>query len=188
MRTSLVFATLVLGVALPASAQTEAQPPAPPTKLEAFMTQEGVALVHGSSPMGEIHGRDGGLVVVAADEVTDTGTGERRQGLTITVRAGGTAAASRASLVDFDEIDSLAVGIDTIAKVDRSSTPMANVRADYRTRDGLRISAHVSGQQVRVAVSSGHRNRVTAWFPWSELAKLKDLVVQGKAALESLRQ
>lgn len=188
MRTSLLAFVLVLGSALPAPGQTPEEPPAPRTKLEAFMAQEGVVIVRGSSRIGEIRGRAGATVAVDAQEVTNAGNSEKGYGLAITVKVSGASESERRSYVDLDEIDALVRGLDSVAKVDRSATQLAEVRADYRTRDGLEISTHSSGQQVRVAISSGHRGRVTALFQWSDLAKLKDIVAQAKTTLDSLRQ
>ena len=188
MRTALVTFVLVLCSALPVAGQTAEEAPAPPTKLEAFMAQAGVVVIRGFSRVGEIHGRDGATAAVDAEEVTNAASGEKEYGLTITVKGAGASATERTSYIDYDEIDALVRGLDAVAKVDRSATPMAEFRADYRTRDGLEFSTFGGAQQMRAAISSGHRGRVTALFQWSELVKLKDIVVQAKTTLDSPRQ
>jgi hypothetical protein len=92
------------------------------------------------------------------------------------------------SYVDYDEIEALTGALDVFAKVDLSATQLAVFRAHYRTRDGLEISTYSSGQQVRAAVSSGHRAPVTVFGQWSDLGKLKDLVVQAKTTLDSVKK
>jgi hypothetical protein len=87
-----------------------------------------------------------------------------------------------------DEIDGLIRGLDAVAKVDRSANQMAEVRADDRTRDGLEFSTFSGAQQVRAAISCGHRGRGTTFFQRPELVKLKDIVVQAKTTLDSPRQ
>jgi hypothetical protein len=188
MRKPLFTVVLVLGMALPVLAQTPEEAPALPTKLETFLARQGAVIVRGFSRIGEMRGREGAAVAIDAQEATNADTGEKEYGLTITVKGSGASPSEKTSYLDYEEITPLVRALDAIAKVDRSATQLAEFRADYRTRDGLEISTYSAGQQVRASISSGRRTRVTAFFQWSDLAKLKDIVVQAKSAIDSTKQ
>ena len=187
MQGPLVAAVLVLGTAFPAMAQTPEETVAPPTKLEAMLVQQGAVIVRGLSRIGEIRGRESSGVAIDALEATNVTTGDKVSGLALTVKGTGASPSERTSYLDRDEIDAFLRGLDTLARVDRSTTQLADFLAVYRTRDGLEISTYSVGALVKAAAASGHRNRVTALLQWSDLAKLRDLVVQAKTALDSLR-
>jgi hypothetical protein len=65
---------------------------------------------------------------------------------------------------------------------------LAGFGEDFRTRGGLEISTCGAGQQVGAAISVGRRARVTVLGQWADLGKLKDLVVQAKTTLDSVKK
>jgi hypothetical protein len=188
MRTVAIATFLaVLGSSVPA--QSPQQPEKPKTKLEAFVAQDGVVIVRGFKQIGQLRGAYGGTLTVQAMEFASASTGKREYGMTIAVKESGRLEREDTSYIDYDEIESLVRGLEYIGKVDKSVTRFDNFQADYRTRGDLAISTFSAHDgTTMLGVSSGSIGPVSVFFSITDLSKLRDLVVQAKAALDSVRQ
>jgi len=96
--------------------------------------------------------------------------------------------ASRVALmVDYDELDSLASGIDYISKVTWGVTQLNSFEASYTTRSGFRVIAHSDRRQemVNTFIEFGDGPRIPATV--DQLAQLHSLVTQAKASLDALK-
>jgi len=162
--------------------------PLPPaTKLEAFSAQTGVVLIRGFSKIGSIGGK--GLVTVAAIELRVASNPEVRvTGLSITVKESNTSGREKTSFVDYDEIDSLLKGIDYISTADRNITRLTNFSAEFRTKGDFSVTTYSTGSGIRLAVSSGRIDKVTAHLETTDLNQLKTIIQNGKAAIDSALQ
>jgi hypothetical protein len=162
-------------------------PPPPATKLESFSNQTGVVLIRGFSRIGLVRGR--GSVTIAAVEFRDASNPKVRvTGLSIFVMESDAAGKEKTSYVDYDEIDSLLKGIDSISKVDRNSTPLTNFEAVYETKGALSVFTYSTGSGIHLAVSSGTCGKVTARLETSDLNQLQTLIQNAKAAIDSAQQ
>ena len=90
--------------------------------------------------------------------------------------------------VDYDEIDSLVKGIDSISKANRNSTPLTNFEAVYETKGALSVFTYSTGSGIHLAVSSGICGKVTARLETSDLNQLQTLIQNAKASIDSAQQ
>jgi hypothetical protein len=188
MRT-IALATCLAVLASSVAAQAPQQPVEPKTKLEAFVAQDGVVIIRGFRKIGQLGGAYGGTLTVEAKEFANASTAKRAYGMTITVKDSSRLEREDTSYIDYDEIESLVRGLEYIGKVDKSVTRFENFQADYRTRGDLEVSTFSTHDgSTMVAVSSGRISPVRIYFPISDLAKIRDLVAQAKAALDSVKQ
>jgi hypothetical protein len=179
---------LLFLLAIPALAQSNEQSPKPRTKLEAFVGQDGVVIIRGFRQIGQLRGAYGGALTVEAKEFANATTGKHEYGITVEVKETGRLERENTSYIDYDELASLISGLDYIAKIDKTSTRLDNFQADYRTHGDLVVSTFNSGDRLMVAVASGRIGAASVYFQIADLARIKDLVVQAKSTLDSIRQ
>jgi len=185
---ALMFATS-LGIAQQGQQQKDAQAVAPATKLEAFAAKTGVVIIRGYTTIGSINGLGPGSVTVDAREFRDAANLKLRvTGLSIQVKESGRLERESTSFVDYDEIDSLLQGIDYISKIGPDITQMAKYEAEYITKGDFSVTTFNSTNGFSVGVSSGKFAKVTAYFKLDNLAKLKTLLQDGKAVIDSTVQ
>lgn len=157
------------------------------TKLEAFSAKTGAVIVRGFTDMGGVSGEFGSGVSVQAREMTNAGDGSRAIGLAITVLGSSTMERSSTSYVDYDEIESLLQGIDYIGRIDRKSTHLRDVQADYRTRGDLAVSTYsASSGRMEASMVSGEIGAARAFFRLSQLPEIRRLIGRSKALLDSI--
>lgn len=177
---SLLFASLA-----PAQ-DTKPDDNAPKTKLEAFEAKTGSVLIKGIQDIGSVANL--GSIIVSCREFTDAATGNKQYGIAIEVSESGTIARSNATLIDYDEIDSLLKGIDYITKVDKSATALSGFEAIYKTRGDFRVTTFSKkGGEIGVAVQSGSIRTVTAYLKLSHLSKVRELIENAKAKLDEAK-
>ena len=188
MRAALIFSVAFLLSTVSAFPQEKEESQKPKTKLEAFVAQDGVVIVKGFSEIGTFNGNYGGVVTVKAKEFINVNASKREYGITIEVKESGRLERENTSYIDYDEIDSLIKGLEYIAKVDKSATKLQNFQADYKTRGDLTISTFSRSSSIMVGVESGHLYKATVFFPLSDLQNFKNMIVQAKTKLDSIRQ
>jgi len=176
---------LAFACPIPAAQQQEiCTPPPPATKLETFSNQTGVVLIRGFSRIGVIKGK--GSVTVAVIVFTAADDPKMRvAGLSISVKESDTAGREKISYVDYDEIEALLKGLDSISKADRNSTPLAYFEAEYGTKGGLSVFTYSTGSGIHLGVSSGTCSKVTAHLEITDLNELKNLIQNGKTAIDA---
>ncbi len=180
---------MVIGVGLPASsvAQGCVEAEEPPTKLEAFMAQDGAVVIRGSSRVGAVRGEPGSLVTVASKEVTNAGTGERAHGIAVEVRKLDRREPDRISYVDFDEIPPLLSGLEYIARVDKSATSLDQFEAEYRTKGGLVVAMYNTSGGMKAAVSTGLVATATAELEFADLLRFRQILQSAYDGLKAIR-
>lgn len=182
------IALLVLSLSVgPAVAQQPAPEP-PRTKIEAFQARDGVVIVRGFSKIGELKGMYGTSIEVESKEFTDAGARTKAYGVTVDVKESIRLERSNTSYIDLDEVPSLLTGIDYIAKVDKSITPLEDFQADYKTKGDFKVSTFSRGADVMFAVSSGTIGRVVAYFRMADMPRLRQLIADAKARLDAIKQ
>jgi hypothetical protein len=189
MKNTLVAVTIICALAAIASAQ-EVKPSAkePKTQLEAFEAQTGAVLIKGYGKVGSVGGMSS-AVVVDCREFRDATTSQRVYGITIEVVQKGRVERSDTGFIDYDEIDSLLKGIDYISKVDGSATRLPSFEAIYKTKGELRLTTFsTSSGKIEAAVQSGRFGTASAFISLGELAKLRSLIADAKAKLDSIKK
>ena len=158
------------------------------TKIEQFSAKTGVVLIRGFHKIGSAQGLYSTSVNVESKEFTNVSDGTKQYGITIeTFKEDGRYDKKHTSFIDFDEIDSLIKGIEYISKVKAEVTKLENFQADYTTRGDLKISTFSSTNGVMAAVTSGKIGSVAAYFNIADLEKIKQLVIQAKQKIESIK-
>jgi hypothetical protein len=173
---------------LPIRAQeTNACPPFPATKLEAFETNTDTVIIRATALLGTVSAHGGG-VVVRCREITDAGTGHRERGIVMDIAFD--AQLEGTALIDYDELDSLLDGLDYLGKLDWSVTSLPDFGAVYTTKGGFRAEARGSRRtgSIEFAVRSTRVNAPRLSLSRDQLGQLRSLIDQAKTKLDSLRQ
>ncbi len=187
MRRLLATLGLAMFIVLAANAQ-EADSQQPKTKLERFVAQDGAVIVKGFSTIGTLRAKYGGSIIVECKEFSNVALGTKEYGITIEVKEVGRLERSHKSYIDYDEIESLLKGLDYIAKVNKSATPLDNFQADYRTRGDLVLSTFNTDNALAAAISSGVIGKTDAFIELEDLSKLRELVASARVKLDSIKQ
>jgi len=92
-------------------------------------------------------------------------------------------------LLDYDELDSLVSAVDYLNKVDWSVTSLPALDAFLQHKDGFRIAAFSSKRtsNIEIAVRSIRWNVGPLLLSRTEVAQLRNLIVQAKSKLDALR-
>ena len=163
------------------------EPVEPRTKLEAIDGGYERVLVKGFSQIASLTFR-GVEVRVDAIELKDTQTATRAIGLAIVLRELGENPRENRSFIDYEEIDRLLKALDTVAKVNESTTKLASFEARYRTIGDLEFNVfRQSRSGTAASVTSGICDRVTALMTLDELDRLKAHIVEAKTRLDEIK-
>ncbi|HEY6231210.1 MAG TPA: hypothetical protein VIW64_08095 [Pyrinomonadaceae bacterium] len=163
------------------------EPVEPRTKLEAIDWGYERVLVKGFSQIASLTFR-GVEVRVDAIELKDTQTATRATGLAIVLRELGENPRENRSFIDYDEIDRLLKALDTVAKVNESTTKLASFEARYRTVGDLEFNVfRQSRSGTAASVTSGICDRITALMTLDDLDRLKAHIVEAKSRLDEIK-
>jgi hypothetical protein len=182
---ALAGAVLLAGSVL--AQETNPCPLVPATKLESFETNTDTVIIKATAPIGSVPTQNG-TVAVRCREITDAGTGHRESGIIIDIASA--AAVEDSLLIDYDELDSLLDGLDYIAKLDWTVTPLPSFSAVYTTKGGFRAAAFGSRRtgNIEFSARSIRINRPPLLLSRDQLGQVRSLVEQGKGKLDSLRK
>jgi len=157
--------------------------PEPRTKLEAFMARPGTLLVVGYTDVDPAVGRSSTSVSFRYLEYTDSSTSQKTYGLKVTVRNGSDETADKGtSYIDLNEFESIIKGLESLAKIDKSFTKLANFEAHLNTVGGLDISVTGDKDPELCLTSEG----VTASFALSDIAKIESIFQDANTTLVGL--
>ncbi len=169
-------------------------PPAPKTRLQAMAEQKGVLIIGGYTDVGSVQREDGSFVRITAAEFTNSATSAKESGLLIYVHqsaAGGGGSLETRSFIDQDELDSLLSSLDSMSKLDKTSTTLNDFEAHFRTRGDLDISSiddngvrEVSFHGVEISSSSGQIIWATTRLPLARLAEVQQYLTTAKQLLD----
>jgi hypothetical protein len=180
---------LLVGLMIPVEslAQSSVVSASPRTKLEAFEAQTGAVIIRGFSEIGKLNGINGGSVTVEAREFINATTGRKESGLAITIRESRQSGGENTALIDYEEMPSLIKGLDYIAGINRSVTKLDDFHAVYQTKGDFVMSTSSSAKGILVSLSSGEFEPTSAVFKLADLAQIKDLMVNARTKLDSIR-
>lgn len=169
-----------------AYSQTPSKTDGPKTQLESFAAETGAVIVKGYSTIGRLVGM--GSIEVDAREFTNAQSRKKTYGMVIEVKESGRLERSDRSFIDYDEIPSLIAGIDYISKIKSDVTKLKNFEATYSTKGDFSITVfNDQAGKLSAAVTSGRIGRASAYFGIDQLSKLRELIVQAKEKIESIK-
>lgn len=203
----LFMAALLLGIGVAALAQRPGpqfrrelacEPFEPRTKLEALESRYERVLLKGFSQVANLNLR-GVVVRVDAVEMKDSSSAPSRTlGIVVTLRGlseragesrGPNDSRENRSYIDYEEIDPLIRALESIARVNESTTKLASFEARYRTLGDLEAVVFRQARSTGTAasLSSGICDKVTAYLTLDELETLKAHIIEAKTRLDELK-
>ena len=162
----------------------------PTTLIETFEQQTGTVIVRGFSTVGSFYVNDATITIINKQS-TDVAHGQKAYGIAVGFTGSGSQPDNfipKISLkVDYDELDSLAAGIDYLGKISYDVTPLAGFDASYSTKSGLRIIAHSERRQggINTYIQFGDWPRIA--LNSNQMTQLRSLIVQAKNSLDALK-
>jgi len=163
------------------------EPSEPRTKLEAVEGRYERVLVKGFSQIATLTLR-GTELRLDAVELKDPSDSTRALGIVISLREPSDRTRENRALIDYDEIDQLLRALDTVGKVNESTTKLVSFEARYRTVGDLEIVVFRQGRSgIAATVTSGICDRVTGSLTLDELERLRAHIVEAKARLDEIK-
>ncbi len=155
----------------------------PPTDIQVFEAQTGTVIIKGFTAVGSVTAPTG-TVSVRAKESDDLTTGRKLFGIAVVFESN---QQREMAIVDYDELEPLVNGIDSLAKITSAASPMSAFEAGIATKSGLRVIAFSSQRKGTIQhflqFNGGQR---IALMP-EQLAQFENLISQAKTSLDSLR-
>jgi hypothetical protein len=170
------------------------EPFEPRTKLEALESRYERILVKGFSQIATLNVR-GVFIRVDAVELRDSASPTRALGIVVSLRGQADSRGENDSIrenrsyIDYEEIDPLIRGIESVGRVNESVTKLASFEARYRTLGDLEVIVFRQGRSTGTAasVSSGICQKVTGFLTLDDLETLKAHIVEAKTRLDELK-
>ena len=163
------------------------EPLEPRTKLEAIDSRYQRVLLKGFTQVAVLDAR-GGDIRTDAVELRDTHEPSRAIGIVVAVRDSGERPREDRSFIDYDEIDPLIKALDTLAKVNETSTKLTGFEARYRTNGDLEINVfRQSRSGVAASMSSGICDKITVLLTLDDLIKFRGIILEAKTRLDELK-
>jgi len=169
----------------------DCEPFEPRTRLETMDRLTGVVVVKGFTRITTVEVRG---VRVDAIEMRQLGSNSRFKGVVVSLREAQPVGDNRdrvnesRAFIDYDEIEALLSAIDTMSRVDETTTKLVGFEARYRTSGDLEIAVF---RQTRsgnaVTMSTGICDRVTGTFSLDEFAKIRAMIQEAKMRLDEIR-
>ena len=196
LKQTILFSTLILICAGTAMAQQPGpqfwrkvgcEPLEPRTRLEAFDNRYDAVIIKGFT---RITGSEWRGIRIDAVEMRDmrSTSGGPVKGIVIVLRMGGERPNDNRAFVDYDEIDPLLRAIDTISRVDETSTKLANFEASYKTHGDLEISVfRQTGTGTAVMAATGLCDRATQMWTLDDLGRFKAQIQEAKLRLDEIK-
>jgi len=163
------------------------EPLEPRTKLEAIESRYERVITKGFSQFATMTSR-GIEIRLDAIEMKDTADSTRAIGLVIALRELDESRRENRAFIDYQEVDRLIKGMESVARVNESITKLAGFEARYRTLGDLEINVFRQTRSGTAAsISSGICDRVTALLTLDDLEKLRGHVIEAKARLDEIK-
>jgi NaMN:DMB phosphoribosyltransferase len=118
----------------------------------------------------------------------DTADATRALGFVIALKELSEKPSENRSFVDYEEIDRLIKGIESVGKVNETMSKLASFEARYRSLGDLEINVFRQTRSGTAAsLSSGICDRVTALLTIDDLDKLRGYLIEAKARLDEIK-
>ncbi|MBC8032004.1 MAG: hypothetical protein H7Z16_18115 [Pyrinomonadaceae bacterium] len=163
------------------------EPLEPRTRLEAIESRYERVITKGFSHFATMTVR-GIELRLDAIEMKDSTDSTRAIGLVIALWELGEKPRENRSFIDYQEIDRLLKGMESVARVNETITKLAGFEARYRTLGDLEINVFRQTRSGTAAsLSSGICDRVTALLTLDDLEKLRGHIIEAKARLDEIK-
>ena len=163
------------------------EPLEPRTKLEAVESRYERVITKGFSQHATFTVR-GIEIRLDAIEMKDTVDGTRAIGLVVALRELDENPRENRAFIDYQEVDRLIKGMESVAKVNETITKLAGFEARYRTLGDLEINVFRQTRSGTAAsLSSGICERVTVLMTLDDLDKLRGHIIEAKARLDEIK-
>jgi hypothetical protein len=194
----LISMVALMGLALAGSAvaqrpgpefrrQLACEPLEPRTKLEAIDARYARVLIKGFTQVATLEARGGDLRIDAV-ELRDTLEPARAIGIVVAVRETADNPRENRALIDYDEIDSLIKALDTVARVNETTTKLTGFEARYRTNGDMEVNVfRQSRSGVASSLSIGICDRITVQLTLDDLNKLRGIVQEARTRLDEIK-
>ena len=163
------------------------EPLEPRTRLEAIESRYERVITKGFSQFATLTAR-GIEIRLDAIEMKDTADATRAIGLVIALRELDENPRENRTFIDYQEIDRLIKGMESVARANETITKLAGFEARYRTLGDLEINVFRQTRSGTAAsLSSGICDRVTALLTLDDLDKLRGHIIEAKARLDEIK-
>ncbi|HSE25444.1 MAG TPA: hypothetical protein VLB68_27525 [Pyrinomonadaceae bacterium] len=190
----MIVAAALVSCAPTASAQTPGpqfwrratcEPIEPRTRLENLDQRYSTVILKGFTRVTTIELRG---IRVDAVEMHQPGRSESAKGLVIALREGGDRPNDNRAFVDYEEIDPLLGAIDSLSRIDESSTKLTGFEARYQTHGDLEmVSFRQTNRGTAVTLTTGICEKATVTMSLDEFGKFKAMIQEAKARIDELR-
>jgi hypothetical protein len=161
------------------------EPLEPRTKLEALEDKHTSIVLKGFTRITTLEVRG---VRVDAVEMREMGNVARAKGVVIVLRETGGRLEDNRAFIDYEEIDPLLNAIDTLSRVDETTTKLAGFEGLYRTQGDFEIQVFRQTRSgTAVTLQTGICDRATQNLSLDDLAKVKALIQEAKTRLDEIR-
>jgi hypothetical protein len=154
------------------------------TEIENLEAQTNTIIVKAFGAVGSVS-ISSGTLAIRCKETSDVTHGRKLYGLILEATVD--SRFSQSAIVDEDELDSLADGLDYLAKISYDVTTLPAFTAEYATKSGLRFIAHSnrkqSGIQFYLQIGDGPRIPLDS----TQLAQFNNLLGQFRNTLNALK-
>ena len=161
------------------------EPIEPRTKLEAFDDRYGTVVLKGFTQIDSI---EVPRVRVDAVELRDIARATRVTGIVIALAGGGERPQENRAFIDYEEIDGLLAGIDSVSRVNETMTKLVGFEGKYRTLGDFEVGVFRqtrSGNAVSLTTGVCEQARVTMTL--DELTKVRAMFAEAKAKLDEAK-
>ena len=192
--TRFIYALLLLSLLGVAAEAQRARPTPTPdpydeylTKMELLLEKTGTVVVKGSTTVGTINGLRG-TATFTSWEMIDSQAGRALYGISIVISDPNRPDSAEVAYVDYDELDALIKGVDSLIKLDNSATKLQRFEAQYKTEGGLAIFRFNTPGGYGTAVSAeGVRGPRLVLRP-TGLVEFRDMVESAKTIIDEARK
>jgi hypothetical protein len=161
------------------------EPYEPRTKLESLDQRYSTIIIKGFTRINTIEVRG---IRVDAVEMHEPGQTSTAKGLVIALREGGDRPNDNRAFVDFDEIDPLLGAIDSLSRIDETSTKLTGFEARYQTRGDLElVTFRQTNRGTAVTLTTGICEKAVTTMSLDEFGKFKAMLQEAKARVDELR-
>ncbi|HEY9503797.1 MAG TPA: hypothetical protein VIR01_19320 [Pyrinomonadaceae bacterium] len=161
------------------------EPYEPRTKLESLDQRYSTIIIKGFTRINTIEVRG---IRVDAVEMHEPGQTSTAKGLVIALREGGDRPNDNRAFVDYDEIDPLLGAIDSLSRIDETSTKLTGFEARYQTRGDLElVTFRQTNRGTAVTLTTGICEKAVTTMSLDEFGKFKAMLQEAKARVDELR-
>ncbi len=161
------------------------EPFEPRTKLEALEDRHGIVVIKAFTRITTIEVRG---VRIDAVDMREMGGGGRARGIVVSLEKEGGRVDDNRAFVDYEEIEPLLNAIDSMVRVDETTTRMPGFEARYTSLGDLEIAVFRQTRSgTAVLLATGICDRATQTMTLDDLAKVKAMIQEAKTRLDDSR-